>query len=452
MQWTEEQIHQLAPNDSTERRARQLATVSRWNDLSTNHQGIWGRCTGSGSQAYQVQIHLTGPKFNCSCPVRKSPCKHSLALLYLYVKSGALFKQEQPPTAIAQWMDRQDDTSSVATATTSLPPVKSAEELAKATRAKERRWQQRLDLMQSGIDELEQWLSDLVRQGIANTDATQKSFWDQVAAKMVDAKLPSLSSFLKETYQILRTNSDWSELVVERLGVLYSLTQAFQHRQQLPDSLAQELYTCLGKTKTKAQVIEQGKHQTDTWLVAAVREDEDVEGRAFRKVWLWGLKTNQWAMLLEFSFGAVAYEQSYPLGSTWQGTLAFYSSVYPQRATWVHTHPQPPAEHLIPTVPTLSLDNHLKHYSQALLQHPWLPNIAVALSKIQVGFDPQKQLLLFQDQQTLPCATLPEATQWTLLAISGGHPVDLIGEWDGQVFLPLSWLDELGMVRGLYKP
>lgn len=444
MQWTEEQINQLAPNDSTERRARQLATVSRWNNLSTNQLGIWGHCTGSGSQAYQVQIHLTGPKFNCSCPVRKSPCKHSLALLYLYAKSRALFKQDQPPTAIAQWLDRQGAPAPVATAPT---PTKSAEELTKAARAKERRWQQRLDLMQSGIDELEQWLSDLVRQGIANTDATQKSFWDQAAAKMVDAKLPSLGSFLKETYQILRANSDWAALVVQRLGVLYSLTQAFQHREQLPESIAQELYARLGKTTTKAQVIEQGKHQTDTWLVAAVREDEDVEGRTFRKVWLWGLKTNQWALLLEFSFGAVAYEHNYPLGSTWQGTLAFYSSVYPQRATWVHTEPQPPVEHLIPTVPTLSLDDLLIRYSQALQQHPWLPNTAVALSKIQVGFNPRQQLLLFQDQQVLPCAVLPEATQWTLLAISGGHPVDLIGEWDGQVFLPLSWLDEMGMVQ-----
>lgn len=446
MQWTEDQIHQLAPNDSTERRARQLATVSRWKDLSTNHKGIWGACTGSGSQSYQVQIHLAGPKFKCSCPVRNMPCKHSLALLYLYAKSAALFQHKTPPTAIAQWLDRQGGAVTTApTATT----TKSEEELAKAARAKERRWQQRLALMQSGIDELEQWLSDLVRQGIANTEATQKAFWDQAAAKMVDAKLPSLGSYLKETYQTLRTHSDWSELVVQRLGVLYSLTQAFQQRERLPEALQQALYARLGKTMTKAQVIEQGIQQTDLWLVVAVREGEDVEGRAFRKVWLWGLKTQQWALLLEFSFGAVAYEQSYPLGSTWQGTLAFYSKAYPQRATWVHTQPQPPAQHLLPTVPTVSLSTHLQQYSQALQQHPWLPSAPVALASLTAILDPKQNLLLFQGEQVLPCAALPESTQWTLLALSGGHPIDLMGEWNGQEFLPLSWLDELGLVRGL---
>lgn len=448
MQWTEEQLNQLAPNDSTERRARQLVTPNKWKQLGTNYEGIWGACTGSGAQPYQVQVYLSGPRFKCSCPVRKLPCKHSLALLYLYVKQSALFKHDVPAPAIAQWLQRQGGSASSSSPDNSATPTKSAEAIAKAERAKERRWEQRLTLMQSGIDELEQWLKDLIRQGIANTEATHKRFWDQAAAKMVDAQLPAVSSYLKETYQILHRQSDWSAAVVERLGVLYSWVMAFQQREVMPEDLQQALYARLGKTTTKAQVITQNETATDTWLVAGIREGEDVEGRAYRKVWLLGLQTQRWALVLEFSFNGMPYEHTYPLGSTWQGTFAFYSTAYPQRATWVSFKPYRP-EHLLPSINALPLSTHLQHYSQALRQQPWLSEIPLALADVRVQLDAKQRLVLVSEEQILPCQALPDTLQWTLLALSGGHPIDLVGEWNGQAFLPLSWLDELGFVQHL---
>jgi hypothetical protein len=33
---------------------------------------------------------------------------------------------------------------------------------------------------------------------------------------------------------------------------------------------------------------------------------------------------------------------------------------------------------------------------------------------------------------------------WHLLALSGGHPVTLFGEWDGDQFLPMSvWVEDV---------
>ena len=441
MQWTEEQINALAPNDSTERRARQLAIPSKWQQLGTNGTGIWGRCTGSGNQPYQVQIALQGPRFKCSCPVRKLPCKHSLALLYLYAKNPALFEVVPPDNSIAQWLDKSKPT------TTTI--AQDTEAAAKAAKAKERRWQQRLTLMENGLNELEQWLRDLVRQGIANTEATQKSFWDQVAAKMVDAKLPSVGTYLKETHRTLQTEQDWAEPVMMRLGVLYSWVLAFRQRDQLSNDLKQALYTRLGRTTQKSQVIAAGHHMTDVWLVAAIWEDEDLEGRAFRKVWLWGTKTQQWALLLDFSFGGVAYEQSYPLGSLWQGTLAFYDNAHRQRATWVQ---QKPAQlpHLVPSIATVDLAEHLDQYAEARQNNPWLSTVATAIGNLRAQLNVQKQLVLTDGTAILPCQGLSEALQWSLLSISGGGPISLVGEWNGQYFLPLSWLDELGCPQALY--
>jgi hypothetical protein len=33
---------------------------------------------------------------------------------------------------------------------------------------------------------------------------------------------------------------------------------------------------------------------------------------------------------------------------------------------------------------------------------------------------------------------LAESRPWKLLALSGGHPVDLAGEWDGEALRPLA--------------
>ncbi len=46
-----------------------------------------GLCQGSGRQPYQARVDLAEPAFKCSCPSRKFPCKHGLALLLLFAKT-----------------------------------------------------------------------------------------------------------------------------------------------------------------------------------------------------------------------------------------------------------------------------------------------------------------------------------------------------------------------------
>jgi len=187
MQWTDEKIAALAPNDSTERRGRTLANSAKWNSIATNYEAIWGECKGSGSQPYVVQVNLSGPKYKCSCPVRKPPCKHVLGLFFLFAKSSAVFKYQAPTEAVKNWLSQQSTTVISSTSKLIAPVLKTEEAIEQAKVAKEKRWAQRVQLMTSGMDELELWLTDLIRQGIANTDIQKASFWNQVAAKMVDA-------------------------------------------------------------------------------------------------------------------------------------------------------------------------------------------------------------------------------------------------------------------------
>jgi Mg-chelatase subunit ChlD len=71
----------LAPDASSQRAAAGLANPSRWSGSGAAGDLVWGLCAGSGKRPYQTVVDLTGPAYKCSCPSRKFPCKHALALL-----------------------------------------------------------------------------------------------------------------------------------------------------------------------------------------------------------------------------------------------------------------------------------------------------------------------------------------------------------------------------------
>lgn len=446
MQWTDEKIAALAPNDSTERRGRTLANSAKWNSIATNYEAIWGECKGSGSQPYLVQINLSGPKYKCSCPVRKPPCKHVLGLFFLFAKSSAVFKYQAPTEAIKNWLNKQSTSAISSTSKTAAPALKTEEAIEQAKVAKEKRWAQRVQLMASGMDELELWLTDLIRQGIANTAIQKASFWNQVAAKMVDAKLPRISTYLKETHQLIQQNQNWSEMVVARLGELYLWAESFKKRHLLSPEMQEELYQSLGKIVKKADILEQHSSIKDLWFILGKKEGVDIEGRSFRKIWLQGQQTNQQALILDYAFGSMGYEQQYIVGDLLDGALVYYSKAYPQRAIF-ESFDSAKIYEKTELATYKDLNSVLSHYGKALLQNPWLFSFPVGLSNLKAFMNDKKELQIKDVNDTLiPLNQVKEEVIWKILAISGGHSVSLFGEWDGLHFEPLSMLTENGIL------
>jgi hypothetical protein len=74
-------------------------------------------------------------------------------------------------------------------------------------------------------------------------------------------------------------------------------------------------------------------------------------------------------------------------------------------------------------------------WAQTLARQPWVERIAVTLHDV-VPVIPEAGGWVVRDAsgQALP---LEGAPHWTLLAHSGGHPVDLTAEWDGRALAPL---------------
>lgn len=86
--WTTEQVEGAAPDSSSIAAARKLARPGPWSDTGSSETLLWGKCQGSGRTPYQVSVDLTGPAFRCSCPSRKFPCKHALALMLICGRRG----------------------------------------------------------------------------------------------------------------------------------------------------------------------------------------------------------------------------------------------------------------------------------------------------------------------------------------------------------------------------
>ncbi|MEO1378364.1 MAG: SWIM zinc finger family protein [Cyanobacteria bacterium J06635_10] len=98
--WTQEQIVALAPDASSAKNGKALATSSKWSSLGYNEKAVWGEVQGSGKNPYQTQIDLSEPAFKCSCPSRKKPCKHGIVLFLLLISEPKLFTQNIPPESV----------------------------------------------------------------------------------------------------------------------------------------------------------------------------------------------------------------------------------------------------------------------------------------------------------------------------------------------------------------
>ena len=164
---TPEQVLALAPDPASAKSGQGLATKRKW--LTTGRQAdtaLWGECQGSGSTPYQTTVDLAEPAFKCTCPSRKFPCKHGIGLLLLHSVDPAAFADTQPPAWVTTWLESR-------AARAEKQAVKKAEQADKPvdTIAQAKRAAQREDRVQSGLDDIDQWLRDLIRRGLANLNS-----------------------------------------------------------------------------------------------------------------------------------------------------------------------------------------------------------------------------------------------------------------------------------------
>lgn len=332
--WTREQVEKLAPDASSVAAARKLARPGPWSDTGATDTLLWGKCQGSGRTPYQVSVDLTGPAAKCTCPSRKFPCKHGLALLLLWVAGdGDLGRatSSEAAQAASDWAAGRAKRSTRATAAASgAAGAEPADPEAQA-----RRREQRLATMTAGAAELETWLGDLYRQGLAAARQQPYAFWDTAAARLVDAQLPGLAARVRDLPGRLAGRDDWADVALAETGRWFAAARAWARRDALaPDDLG-NLRAILGwaapADEIRAGAADEGRLLHDTWLVEGAHRTDD--GRLqTRRTWIRGLATGERLMVLDFAAGAEVLAVPRVVGSVVTGPVVVWPGSGVRRA------------------------------------------------------------------------------------------------------------------------
>lgn len=428
MEFTVESVLAQSPDDASTKAARKLVAPGKWPMLGYDSVAVWGECQGSGSKPYQVQVDLSGPSFKCSCPSRKFPCKHGLALMLLRVQHEASFKKDsEQPAWLKEWLASRQERA----AKQEQKKEQASEQKAADPAAVAKREAARTKRMLAGLDELERWLGDRVRYGLAQLPG-QNHIWQEQAARMVDAQLPGMAARLRNMGDLVGAQKEWPVQLLGQLGQLQLLIDAFRRIDTLPIAEQMDVRTALGLPIDKDEVLRIGERVDDHWQVLGQSFTE--EGKLWRRcVWLRGQSDGRLALLLDFSHGSRRFEQGFINGSVVKMPLVFYPSAAPTRALIIDTPVLVEAQLL----PVISLPEALNTLAKTVATHPWQWPLPMIVSDMLICQIDEKWVLHNREGETLPLEVTTEEG-WQLLAISGGQGLSLMGEWDGQRLLALS--------------
>src|SRR5689334_16189066 len=368
--WNEAFIQTLVTDSGTLRDAEKLARSHVWSNTGRNTQAAWGFAQGSGKSPYQVSIDLSDAATKCSCPSRKFPCKHAVGLMLLLAR-GIVSRSDEQPTWVTTWLEGRERKREAAPSTPKLPD----------TAAQAKRETARAAKVAAGIEELRLFLEDLMRRGLSDPDVKSYAFWDRIAARMVDAQMQPVARRLRALGGVpFQKKADWVSLLMDEIGRLYTLIEAHQRIESLPEVLAHDVRAALGFNLKQDEVIERGTSVTDQWQILGV-QIEQVEQLMERRTWLYGEVTQRYALVLDVAHRSRPFDSHYPLGQLFVGDLVYYPSAYPQRAV---VKERKSSYTSIPRAKIRLADNVeaiLDTYANALAVNPFLQYISAGLQE-----------------------------------------------------------------------
>jgi hypothetical protein len=382
-----------------------------------------------------VRVDLGDLTTKCSCPSRKFPCKHALGLLVLAAGDPAALPEAEPPEWVAEWLQRR-----VARAE---QPAAEVGAKARAATSGAKKADQRLKRVLGGLDALDRWLDDLMRNGLASVEAQPASFWEGQARRLVDAQAPGLAGRVRRLAAIPHATPDWPARLLDELGRLALLAHAFRRLDQLDPLLREDVRGLVGWTLDAEEIAARGEIFGDDWAVVGQRITTEDRLRQ-QSSWLVGARTGRTALVLQFAHGGTPFKEAIAPGTSLAADLAFWPSAHPQRALLHQRHgPPAPIAAAPPGAPTLA--TYLDSFAQATARQPWLDRDLAFLRAVVPTCGGE---LAWHVRDT-EGAALPLAgdDHWRLLALSGGRPLDLAAEWDGEALRPLGALAD-----GTYHP
>ncbi|PWV48589.1 MULTISPECIES: SWIM zinc finger family protein [Nocardiopsis] len=394
---------------------------------------VWGECKGSGSKPYLAAAHLDGdggPAYKCSCPSRKIPCKHVLALLSLWSQDTVAERADRPEW-VTTWLSgrvARQERASGAAASAPVDPDKAAATL----RARER-------TVAAGLEELRLWLHDQVDGGLAEVPKLGYEHWDRMAKRLVDAKAGGAASLVTQLPQ--NGGADrWPDRLLERLGMLHLLTDGYLAGEGGDPRFRAVLRSRVGITTRSEEVLASGERVRDTWRVLGHHDALTPDRMRSRRQWLHGGSTGRLALSLTFARPTQTPDSVFRPGTEFEGELAFHPDG--RRAVRVGQGTEGPASR----PPGGGVDQALDSFAEALAEDPWLEAWPVVLENA-VPARAEGWHLADPTGASLP---LNQGELWRLLAATGGRPATIAAEWSpGTGLSPMTLWDADGKAVAL---
>ncbi|GAB3688580.1 SWIM zinc finger family protein [Spirosoma flavus] len=422
--FTEEQIQSLAPDAASLKAGKGLVNPRKWPTRAVSDRVLWGEVQGSGKDPYRTQVDLTNIAFKCSCPSRKFPCKHGLGLLLLYTHEPDSFTQTpSEPTWVSEWMDKRVVKGNKLAET---PNENDPETKLVKTKSQQKRASDRLESVRAGVSELARWTEDLIRTGLLGLPDKGSAFWQQTAARMVDAKAPGLATRVKQLGSLpFFDGNGWQGEALQQFGRLYLLIQAFTRLDQLPTDLQDDVKSLIGVTINQKELLELADADSVTdrfWVLARQTSVED--DLTIQRNYLYGQRSRRFAFILNFAFKNTPMQTMLAPGTAVDATVVFYPGRWPYRAvlkeqstTQKSTGNQLPTEYANWSIAQQVL-------TDIVSQSPWFDEIPQIVGPLTLLTDNGRHYLRDVNGLSQPVnPNWPQESFYKWLALSGGHPV-----------------------------
>jgi hypothetical protein len=444
--WAIEQVVALAGSSARFGAGEAVALPSRWSHTGASARALWGRYHGSGSEPYEVAVDHVDVGERCTCPSRVHPCKHVVALLVLWVR-GYVATVTEPPN-VSGWLDgrqrrvAEQQAASIGASADAEPPTADVDEREPDNREvspdSDRARDERIEKLVGGLVELDRWLEDRVRGGLADPSIARFATWDEVARRLTDGRAAALANRVRRLAGRVGAEPSWHDHVLAEIGILHLLAQAGQRVPRLPSDLADGVAVACGWQVRKADV-EAMAPETDRWLVAG-RSDSREDLVEVRRVWLRGVRTGAWAMVLSFAAYRQALDDSLSVGTTIHADLHRYPGSAQRALVGVVTDVETTATATLATAKqaATTVRGACELVGAVLAREPWLERVPAIVTAAITRADGDWAVTDDTGSLVIAAESARGDAVATLLAASSGQPATLTIEWTPRGLIPLT--------------
>lgn len=389
---------------------------------------IFAEISVSTHTAHRVACDMSTGWSYCSCPFQPKPCVHTEALRLLCSRAGAIMFEEEktspdwlPPNLLSTGKpvggepdDFQPTGSPVGEDAVSSP----------------------LERAHPGFDDLEIWLLDTLRRGVATAVSEDPDFYKNIAARLADSSMRGLSRSMRLLENLPADKADWPEQTAAVLAEAALALHAFRRREHLSPALLRDLEAVVGIAPKKETVRTEGESLRDAWAVLGVVEEIVEPPLRQRRTWLLGAGRERYALLLDYAYGGPEFLPGFKPGNILEGELIFYPSAYPHRA--LASESVKTSSQVVEDLPGYEkIEDMARSCAAALGRQPWLQAFPATLRHV-VPFFQKKQFGIADQTGKQVLLANPESVCWSLLALGGGCPITVFGEWNGKSLTVLS--------------